>query len=107
MSRGDRSPDKGLQPIAPLLEAVLTYHGIRERVEQLRAVELWPQTVGEIVASATRARTVDNSALIVEVKSSAWLMELNMMKGELLRQLNDRMGSTPLDKIVFVLAEIP
>lgn len=106
MTFGDRSPDKGLQPIGPVLHAVLTHHGILERVEQLRALDLWSETVGDIVSTATRARAVDNGALIVEVKSSAWLMELNMMKGELLEQLNDRMGSNPLDKIVFVLAEI-
>ena len=105
MSYDERSPDKGLRPIGPLLEVVLAYHGIRERVEQLRALDEWADAVGTIVSAATRARTVDDGALIVEVKSSAWLMELNMMKGELLEQLNGRMAGAPLNKIVFVLAE--
>ena len=46
-----------------------------------------------------------HATLIVEVRSSAWLMELNMMKSALLERVNEHVSSTPLDKIVFVLAE--
>ncbi|MEM7413923.1 MAG: DUF721 domain-containing protein [Gemmatimonadota bacterium] len=97
--------DKGLQPIAQLLEDVLTEHGVREQMEQMRAITLWPDVVGEIVAGATKARAVDEGALIVAVTSSAWLMELNMMKGDLLAKVNEHLGESRLNKIVFVLAE--
>lgn len=97
--------DEGLQPIAQLLEGVLTEHGVREQMERMRALTLWPEVVGEIVAAATHARAVDEGALIVEVTSSAWLMELNMMKGDLLAKVNEHLGESRLNKIVFVLAE--
>jgi predicted nucleic acid-binding Zn ribbon protein len=41
----------------------------------------------------------------VEVRTSAWLTELNMMRGDFLRRVNERLPKTPLERIVFVLAE--
>lgn len=101
----DEREDRGLLPIAALLEGLLTEHGIREQIRQMEALDFWPEVVGEIVAGATRARAVDEGALIVEVKNSAWLMELNMMKRDLLQRVNERLVETPLNRIVFVLAE--
>jgi hypothetical protein len=41
----------------------------------------------------------------VEVRSSPWLMELNLMKREILTRLNEGRGDAPIEKLVFVLAE--
>jgi predicted nucleic acid-binding Zn ribbon protein len=68
-------------------------------------MELWPEIVGEQLAKVTRARAVDDAVLIVEVRNSAWLMELNMMKGDFLERVNARMPEVPMDRIVFVQAE--
>jgi predicted nucleic acid-binding Zn ribbon protein len=87
-----------------MLDAVLDSHGVRDQVERLRALEVWPEVVGEALAEVARAVAVDESALIVEVRTSAWLMELNMMKGDLLARVNTRV-EVPLGRIVFVLAE--
>ena len=97
--------DKGLQPIGHLLEGVLSEHGVREQLERTRALSVWPEVVGEIVAGVTRAKAVDEGALIVEVTSSGWLMELNMMRGDLLAKVNAHLDGAQLNKIVFVLAE--
>ena len=47
----------------------------------------------------------NHAALIVEVRSSAWLMELSMMKGDFLARVNERLGDVPLERIIFVQAE--
>lgn len=95
---------KGLKPVASMLEEVLDTHGVRDQVERMRALDAWPDVVGEAVAAVARAVAVDESALIVEVRTSAWLMELNLMKSDLLARVNARV-EVPLGKIVFVLAE--
>lgn len=95
---------KGLKPVGSLIDGVLDAHGVREQVERMRALEVWPDVVGEGLSGVTRAVAVDESALIVEVRTSAWLMELNMMKSDLLARVNTRLEA-PLSRIVFVLAE--
>ena len=88
-----------------VLSDLLEEHGVADQVRRMNLLELWPRLVGEQVAGVTRARSVDDRTLIVEVRTSAWLMELNMMKGDFLVRVNERMPETPMTGIVFVLAE--
>ena len=88
-----------------LLEQVLEKHGVRRQVERNRALDLWPEIVGEQLARVTRVRGLDENALFVEVRSSAWLMELSMMKEEFLERVNERVTDVPFQRIVFVQAE--
>jgi predicted nucleic acid-binding Zn ribbon protein len=88
-----------------VLAGVLEKHGVRKQVERIGVLELWPEIVGEKLARVTRVKGLDEDALFVEVPSSAWLMELSMMKGDFLERVNARLGDAPIDRIVFVLAE--
>ncbi len=88
-----------------MLERVLEKHGVREQVQRMGVLDLWPDIVGEHLGKVTRAKGVSDATLYVEVRSSAWLMELNMMRGEFLERVNERMVEVPLKRIVFVLAE--
>ena len=88
-----------------VLAAVLEKHGVKRQVERIGVLDLWPEIVGEQLARVTRVKGLDENALFVEVRSSAWLMELSMMKGAFLKRVNARLGETPIERIVFVLAE--
>ncbi len=88
-----------------LLAEVLEKHGVQKQVRRIGILELWPEIVGEKLAGVTKVRGVDGDALFVEVRSSAWLMELSMLKGEVLGRVNARLTDAPLDRVVFVLAE--
>ena len=88
-----------------VLAALLEKHGVKEQVEGMSVLDLWPELVGEHVAEVTKAKGVSEATLFVEVRTSAWLMELNIMKGEFLVRVNERLGDVPLERIVFVLAE--
>lgn len=88
-----------------LLSQVLEKHGVQKQVERMSLLELWPEVVGEQLAAVTRVRGVDEDALLVEVRSSAWIMELSLMKDRFLERVNQRLEEAPIDRIVFVLAE--
>jgi len=102
---GENEIPKGPVRLAMVLPQVLDKHGVLGQVKRMDVLEHWPEIVGEHVARVTNAKGVDDATLIVEVRSSAWLMELNMMKGDFLQRVNARLEETPLDRIVFVLAE--
>jgi predicted nucleic acid-binding Zn ribbon protein len=97
--------DRGPKRVDAVLAQVLDKHGVREQVERIEVLEAWPSIVGEGLAGVTRVKGVDGDALFVEVRSSAWLMELSMMKGEFLTRVNERLVDAPLERIVFILAE--
>lgn len=100
-----RRRNAGLERMHSVLADLLEEAGVQEQVERVRVLELWPEIVGERVAAVTRAKSVDGATLIVEVRSSAWLMELNMLKGDIVERTNQHMNDVSIEKIVFVLAE--
>jgi predicted nucleic acid-binding Zn ribbon protein len=93
--------------ISDVLGAFLDRTGVGVQLERTGVLEEWPSRVGDRIAGVTHPRSVSESTLIVEVRSSAWLMELNMMKGEILRLVNEGREEARIDRIVFVLGEQP
>ena len=68
-----------------------------------------PTALGELLRaylerSGIGAR-VEEATLFVEVRNSAWLMELNMMQRDFLERVNERIGDAPFQRVVFALAE--
>ncbi|HSH75220.1 MAG TPA: DUF721 domain-containing protein [Longimicrobiales bacterium] len=101
------TPGQGPTRVDAVLGDVLGKHGLREQVERIEVLERWPEIVGEHLAKVTRVQGLEKDALFVEVRSSAWLMELTMMRDDFLARVNERLGEVPIGRIVFVLAETP
>jgi predicted nucleic acid-binding Zn ribbon protein len=97
----DGRPDR----VGDLLGGLLRKWGVDREVARQGAMERWPDVVGERIARVTRARAVSSGTLFVEVRSSAWMNELNLMRHELLRRLNAGEKEGRIERIVFVLAE--
>jgi len=98
-------PGVGPTRVGDVLGDVLKQHGVDKQVRRAGVLEMWPEIVGEKLARVTRVKGVDNDTLFVEVRSSAWLTELSMLKGEVLERVNARIADAPVARIVFVLAE--
>jgi predicted nucleic acid-binding Zn ribbon protein len=102
MALSDR---KGPQKVGEILDVLLEKKRLKEPVLRMEVLKEWDGRVGESIARVTHALAVREATLVVEVKSSAWLMELDFMKGEILRRLNEGREEAPIEKILFVLAE--
>ncbi len=87
-----------------MVEGILEQHGVRQQVRRMEVLELWGEIVGDDLAKVTRAKGVEDRTLFVEVRSSAWLMELNMMKRDFLERVNERIEDAPFERVVFALA---
>jgi len=98
---------KGPEKVGVVLGAFLEKAGLREAVVRAEAVDEWEDRVGEAIAKVTRAQGIREKTLIVEVRSSAWLMELNLVREEILGRVNQGRREGLIEKIVFVLAEDP
>ena len=107
--RSRRGGGSGPRPtptrVGDFLDSFLEHQGVKEQVDRVSVLDEWAEAVGPKIAEVTRARSVAEGTLFVEVRSSAWLMELNMMKGRILARLNERRSGAPLEKLVFVLSQ--
>lgn len=91
------------QLIGELIPRLLERSGISARVEAASVIPEWEELVGPAIAAVTRPLTVSNGTLIVAVGTSAWLMELEMMKSSLMRRLNAGKKAGRIEQLVFVM----
>ncbi len=103
-----RVNNTGLTRVGDLLGDLLEKRGLGTQLRRLGALDVWAEAVGGKIAEVTEAKTVVASTLFVEVRSSAWLMELSLMKEALLERVNAGLGGEgTIDRIVLTLMEGP
>jgi predicted nucleic acid-binding Zn ribbon protein len=95
----------GPQTAGAAVAAALELHGITDQVRAGRVVTEWSDLVGPRIAQRTRPDGVVDRVLWVEVATSSWLHELNLLRPQLLAGLRERLGSPPVfDELKFRLA---
>jgi hypothetical protein len=77
---------------AEAIRAALDFHKIADRVRGERVLTEWTELVGPRIAQRTRPDKIADRVLWVEVASSAWLHELNLLKPQLLQGILERLG---------------
>lgn len=98
--------DGGPTRVGDVLGELLEKQGLGTQLRRMAAVDVWADAAGEKIAQVTRAKTVVASTLVVEVRSSAWLTELSLMKGALLERVNTTLEKDgAIDRIVLTLME--
>lgn len=106
MSR-TRDPHAGKpQSVGDVLARFLDRSGLGPKVEAAAVIPEWADRVGPAIAAVTEPLRVSDGTLVVAVSTSAWLMELNMMKGDLMRHLNaGKAARAPgrIEQIIFVM----
>ena len=91
------------QLIGDLLGRVLARRGLTAKLEAVSALDEWGDRVGPQIAAVTRAHRVSEGTLFVGVATSPWLMELNLIKADLLRRVNAGKKEGRIRQIVFVM----
>ena len=87
------------------IKSALAFHGISDQVRAERVLTEWFDLIGPKIASRTRPYGVHERVLVIEVASSAWLHELNLLKAQILSGLLERVGEPRLfDDLKFKLA---
>ncbi|HEU0012451.1 MAG TPA: DUF721 domain-containing protein [Longimicrobium sp.] len=100
-----RDPNAGKpQPVGDLVARFLDRSGLAPKVEAAAVIPEWEARVGPQIAAVTEPMRVSEGTLFVAVRTSAWMMELNMMKAELMRHLNAGKKDGRIQQIVFVMA---
>jgi len=91
--------------VGDLVARFLNRSGLAPKVEAASVVSEWPERVGPQIAAVTECLRVSEGTLFVAVSTSAWMMELNLMKAELMRRINAGKGEGRIRQLVFVMGE--
>jgi predicted nucleic acid-binding Zn ribbon protein len=88
-------------PLKHILEKTLKSQGMDKRIQQEGAVIHWEDIVGAKIAKASQAVRIDRGTLLIEVKSSAWKHQIQMLKPDIIKKLNAQLGEDTVKNIRF------
>ncbi len=83
----------------------LAFRGLVNEIRAETLESTWSELVGPRIAERTRPEGIYDRTLIVEVVSSAWMHELNMLRSQILMGLVEKIGQPRLfDELKFRIA---
>ena len=99
--RGSKRDSDELRPAGEILSTLMTSLGLAGRLREREALERWPALVGEEIARRSEAVRIREGVLYVRVRSAAWSQELLFLKGKILSEYADALGTGLVKDIRF------
>lgn len=90
-----------LTRVDTLLKSTLKKLNLEESFEVYPIWKKWKQIVGPAIASKTEPSHIRGKTLIVSVKNSVWMNELELQKKNLLNKINSLNTESPVEEIRF------
>jgi len=75
-----------------LVDGVISKYRIHGNVQESRAVQAWPQIVGDRIAERCWPYHIREGVLLVAVSNSSWLHQLSFMKEDIVAKINEAAG---------------
>lgn len=89
------------EKLGSVIDQFLRAASLETPLQQYRLMGAWPTVVGEGVASRTTVERIYDQKLWVRVHTPALRTQLQMMRQQLVRQLNAQVGCQLIYDVVF------
>ncbi|MGH7897950.1 MAG: DUF721 domain-containing protein [Candidatus Binatia bacterium] len=86
----------------PILADLVERLQFRERLREHGVWNVWPEVVGELLASKAEPMRIEDGKLFIRAASSIWMQELQFLKDDIRTRLNQRLGA-PIVREIFLL----
>ena len=86
-------------PLDEVLKKLLREEGLEMPPLQKRLVDAWEVVTGNVVSRYTAEKYIRNQTLFVKITNPALRQDLSMMRTQLVKRLNEQVGS-------FVISDI-
>lgn len=90
-----------MNTLASILDKIFSDPMLKSYYVEAKVLTIYPEAVGERIASISKAVSFQNGILVVRVKSAAWRNELNLMTLQIKDILNKDLGENLINKIIF------
>ena len=92
---------RDVQQIKDLIMRNLRVQGLETPLLQKRLIDEWPTVMGEAIAKYTEGLYIRNQTLFVHLTIPALRAELSMERKEIVKKLNEQVGSQVIADIRF------
>ena len=86
-------------PLDEVLRKFLREEGLEVPLQQKRLIDAWEVVTGNMVSRYTAEKFIRNQTLFVKITNPALRQDLSMMRTQLVKRLNEQVGS-------FVISDI-
>ncbi|MBR5326297.1 MAG: DUF721 domain-containing protein [Prevotella sp.] len=92
---------RDVKEIKDLILRNLRTQGLETPLLQKRLIEAWPTVMGDVIAGYTQNLYIRNQTLFVHLTSPALRADLSMQRQEIVRRLNESVGSQVIAEVRF------
>ena len=82
-----------VKSVADVLQQLLREEGLETPLQQKRLIDSWETVTGRIVARYTTEKFIQNHTLYEKIVNPALRQDLAMMRQQLVKRLNEQVGS--------------
>lgn len=86
--------------IDELVGLALRQMGLEQKFREHQVCEIWPDVVGQMIASHTKSISVSEGKLLVTFNSAVVRNEMMMVREGLAMALNDKVGADVVKEVV-------
>ena len=102
MSHPADKPEK----LGALFPGALKRMGLERKLDDYRAWDAWEEVVGPAIARNAQPLRLDGDRLIVAVRNSSWLQELDLLKNQLRTRINATLGRERVSELAFHIGKL-
>lgn len=88
-------------PIGDIVRRFLREEGIESPLNEFRLIQAWESVLGKTISNYTGQLFIRNQTLHVHLTSPALRQDLQMMRKQLVKRLNEAVGAQVIVDIVF------
>ena len=92
---------RDVKSLSDVLNMVLRKEGLETPLLQKRLIDGWESVTGKTVARYTGEKFIRNQTLFVKISNPALRADLSMMKSQLVKRLNESVGTLLITDIRF------
>lgn len=92
---------RDVKSLSDVLNMVLRKEGLETPLLQKRLIDGWESVTGKTVARYTSEKFIRNQTLFVKISNPALRADLSMMKSQLVKRLNESVGTMLITDIRF------
>ena len=94
-----RTNDRSLKDA---IEQMLQVYKLRRKFDETSLILAWPEMMGKAVANRTKDIFIRDRKLFIRMESAVIKNELMMMRSNIIEKMNERAGTSIIDKILFL-----
>lgn len=92
---------KNPESVADVLRSLLEETSLQGRMDELKAIELWPLVAGKAISDESGRPTVKNGLMSIPVRNASLRNELMMSRSSLRTIINRHLGKEIISEIRF------